>query len=272
MNQAIIAIDVQNMLWRNWYALKNYNFGNPAIHGLLRDLRYIAKMTMSTDFVFCFDSERSIRKEVFPDYKGNREETADRKSVRQQTKLLYEKILPELGYLNLLKIDGTEADDVMGLISKDPIYNKQIRLVSNDSDLYQLLDKQRVEIWNPISKFMLDEDYLWTQYDVHPCEWVRLKSLTGCETDNIPGIPGIGMARATSYIRGRILNTSKIHTTIQEHQELIMRNSELVMLPCWHLLECKLPDLQSQHRVEETIWNKVVERYGMQNLCGRQPV
>ena len=104
-----------------------------------------------------------------------------------------------LGYLgfNLYHAKGHEADDVLATLANNS--KGQVRLVTNDKDLYQVLSKR-------VSMFTLKEvrDYQWfkEKYGIEPSLWTSVQSLTGDKTDNIKGVKGVG-----DKIAIKLLNT-----------------------------------------------------------------
>ena len=82
-----------------------------------------------------------------------------------------------------------------------------------------------------------------------PSEWVEFKCLTGCHTDEVPGIPGIGEVSAAQYIQGTLKNVKK-KALIEslEGQEIIKRNRALIELPHQRTnpIELKKPELNEK--------------------------
>ena len=268
MNQTpYIILDVPNLSHRNWHALDKNRVKLPVVFGLLRDLHTLARILGSTRFLFCFDSDRCVRRKLYPEYKVNRRNPTDRQEVEIQMQLLREEFLPLLGYHNVFRRAGAEADDLMAVLTAQLRGEAQVILVSTDQDLWQLVDDLHVVIWNPSLKRTINALYLWDNLQVHPSEMVTFKSLVGCPSDNIPGVPGIGELRASLYLRNLLDDTYL--NIIKQHRDLLASNMQLIQLPC-----SLLPDIQLrvvQDDVGLVAWNDVVSSVNMDALLNKVP-
>jgi DNA polymerase-1 len=94
--------------------------------------------------------------------------------------------------VTFLSIDGIEADDTIAYIAQ--MYeevSKKVTIVSTDRDFYQLISPT-LQVWSPIKKKMYDESALIEEFGVHPNNYVVYRTFTGDNSDNIPGVAGIG--------------------------------------------------------------------------------
>ena len=115
------------------------------IYGFLSQVLNVAESFNSSDLLFTWDSKKSFRKQVFPGYKKTRKKNLseqERKELYEayeQMEIIYENILPAIGFNNNYKQVGIEGDDIMAELVLNP-KNKvhRFNLIASDQDLYQL--------------------------------------------------------------------------------------------------------------------------------------
>lgn len=190
----------------------------------------VAKALNSSNFVFCWDSLSSKRKEIYPDYKGNRrkektpEEEKIDNSCYKQFNTLKSIILPELGFPSYFQ-EGYEADDLIASIVNNNV--DSFIIISTDSDLYQLL--------TPFVSIYMKEHYTLenfkNDYGIPVEQWVKVKAIAGCPTDNIRGVDGVAEKTACKYLRKELSVKSKAFQSIQEGRRIKEFNLPLVTLP-----------------------------------------
>jgi DNA polymerase I len=262
----LILIDVSNLSYRNHHAMKMTLHKRPVLFGMLRDLGKLATIFGSRNFVFCFDSSTSAREKIYPLYKKNRIKNPDKPKIDREIAVLREEVLPSLGYVNILQHEGAEADDLIGHIMKTS--TRDCIAVSNDSDLYQLIGGKNL-MWNTHHKMTVTPEYIWTRHNIGPDEWVQFKALTGCKTDNIKGVPGVGEVYATEYIRGRSPIDHRISKLIDKHAVTVALNKRLVTLPFSVL---HLPDFVfGKDSISPDSWCKTLIRFKLELLFNQYP-
>jgi DNA polymerase-1 len=101
-------------------------------------------------------------------------------------------------------------------------------IASTDKDLYQLLD-DNIQMYSPKTKKTFTSLDFVQEYKIVPSSWARILSIAGCSTDNVKGIPNVGIKRAIDYIKGNC--SEKMKKKIDSNKELIKRNERLVKLP-----------------------------------------
>ena len=157
---------------------------------LLNDLKpeYIAVI---------FDAGRkTFRNDIYADYKANRGEPPEElipqfDLVRQATKALN---------LPLCEISGYEADDVIATFAKAACNQGQdCLIVSSDKDLMQLVNEQ-VKLLDPIKNIIIGDEEVQQKFGVLPNRVVDVQALAGDSSDNVPGVPGIGIKTAAELI------------------------------------------------------------------------
>lgn len=207
------------------------------IFGFLRTVAELSEKFEPSEIAFCWDSTKSWRKILYPDYKGNRnrdyspEELRDRQTAYAQFNELRDDILPRIGFANVFHQNGIEADDIIARIVLDqPLGNKYKRhiIVSSDNDLFQMLELADM--------YFIDKKELFTKkdfickYDIRPGDWLKVKALVGDSSDNIPGIRGVGVKTAIKYLNGKTRSMNLVQT-IQESVVQINLNEILMKVP-----------------------------------------
>ena len=184
------------------------------------------------ELVFCWDSNHYKRKEIYPEYKENREETItpfQRKIIKKQMLELRCRILPQLGFKNSFIEKGYEADDLIAaIVRKNP---NQVFVIASDNDLWQLLDDCVIYKLDKDNSVLTKEMFI-NEYGVEPLEWVEVKNLAGCGGDNVKGIEGVGLKKAIQYLKDTLPN-GKIKARIKskESRQIVVRNDALIRLP-----------------------------------------
>lgn len=208
MNNLFILIDLNNYFSRFYYS-------NPenCVERYLGMIQYILSTFSPGYFCNLIDAPQSFRKELYKDYKANRQE---------KPKDYYEK-LKNLKY-NLKKFGypqqsskSLEAEDLMNLFIENlPDY--KFLLFSNDKDILQL-ESERVVIFNYLAKKVNDEYTLFEQRSFKNLEFESKEeyqlyhALKGDSSDNIPGVKGIGEKKAKKL--------AKIYKTFDNLKSLV---------------------------------------------------
>ena len=200
------------------------------IYGFMRYVLALQKKFNFDQFIFCFDSRRSKRKELFSGYKSGRSNYDVSKLVYSQVDILKNEILPNIGFNNLFESDGLEADDIIGSLCQTKNPNDDYIIISRDHDLYQLLNKN-IDMYDYISKEITTTESFQEKYNIDPIQYGMVKAIAGCKSDTVPGIPRIGEKSAIKYLNDTIKYTSKIYAKIEMGNDIIERNKPLVILP-----------------------------------------
>ena len=202
-------IDGSGYIFRAYYALppltrKSDGLPTGAVNGFCNMLFKLLEESKSDDnkekpthFVVIFDSARkNFRNEIYSDYKGNRSDAPDdlipqfdyiRKSVEAFN-------LPSVELLNY------EADDLIATYSEQILSaGAKVTIISSDKDLMQLY-KKNIRIYDPMkNKYISDQDIL-DKFGVEPNKVIDVQALAGDSSDNVPGVPGIGVKTAAELI------------------------------------------------------------------------
>jgi DNA polymerase-1 len=207
------------------------------IYGFLKEVMSLQDRFCTNRVAFCFDYGEPKRKTLLPGYKEKRkqvkytpEQIQARVEMKRQVANLRTTILHRLGYNNVFAADGYEADDMIASVVRYTRRNdNDAVIVTADKDMYQLL-RPGVVAYNPQQDNTTTHYSLLEKYGVRPEWWATVKALAGCDTDNVPGIRGVGELTACRYINKQLtLNTTKKIDAVAP--EIIERNMPLVRIP-----------------------------------------
>ena len=189
----------------------------------------------TTSVIWCFDDNRSLRRDALPCYKEKRKELEGKRDPELQERVLQckrlisqlrDEILKDFGYFPVWQ-NGLEADDMIALICKKRQLRRKM-IVSTDADLWQLLDSQTT-MFSPSQGKYYTATWFEKEYGILPKMWSLVKAIAGCASDNVPGVPGIGEKSAIKYILGTLYG--KKLQLIEANMDLIYFNRGLVKLP-----------------------------------------
>lgn len=207
----------------------------------------------------------TFRHDSFEAYKANREEMPD--ELAQQ--LPYIVRVCEAFNIPILKMDGYEADDIIGTLAKECEKRKmQAVIVSNDKDLCQLVrdpyviamrqNSQNLKRKVPVPPIeWCDEAWVVNKFGVPPDKIIDLLGLMGDSVDNIPGAPGIGEKGALKLVLeygsaiGAMENAEKIsHKTyresLQNNRDIILQSLELATVHCEVPIDLDIENLKAR--------------------------
>ncbi|OGZ69347.1 MAG: hypothetical protein A3D44_02715 [Candidatus Staskawiczbacteria bacterium RIFCSPHIGHO2_02_FULL_42_22] len=201
----LIIIDSSSLLYRAFHALPplTNSKGQPtgAVYGFLLILFKAIKDVQANYVVACFDTKKpTFRHEQFVDYKAHRAPTPD--GIISQFPVIKE----VLGAMNipLFEKEGFEADDLIATIAKKYADSAKVFIVSGDLDNLQLVD-ENIQVYTPgksIKETILyDKARVVERFGVTPEQMNDFKALTGDNSDNVPGVPGIGKTTAADLIQ-----------------------------------------------------------------------
>lgn len=190
----VFLMDGTAFIYRSYYANRHLRrsdgFPTNALVLVTRVLLRILKHEKPEYFLFAMDGKgHNLRKDIYADYKANREAMPEDLSVQIEP---IQAIVKALGLKHEV-MSGHEADDCIASLADKFASDRPVVIVSGDKDLKQCLGPD-VVMWDPGAK----EEKLITAADfeaengVKPGQWADVQALTGDSSDNIPGVPGIG--------------------------------------------------------------------------------
>ena len=202
-------IDGSGYIFRAYYALpplsrKSDGLPTGAVSGfcsmlfkLLEDSRSDDSEFKPTHFAVIFDSARkNFRNEIFKDYKANRTEAPEDLAPQ------FEYIKKSVEAFNLPSIEllNYEADDLIATYAKKIVAaGAKVTIISSDKDLMQLVDN-KIRLFDPMKSKVIGEKEVVEKFGVKPNQVIDVQSLAGDTSDNIPGVPGIGVKTAAELI------------------------------------------------------------------------
>lgn len=207
-------IDVNYLAYRAVYSIRGLSYDEIPTTVAYGVFQTIAKVKHrfsihSNDIMFAFDHPVLHRKELYPQYKGNRhtkpEEIKVKEMVGSQLKSLFSEYLPAMGFANVWKKKGYEADDLIAAAAFQlGEQEEKTVVVSGDEDLYQVLSPYCF-IFQPRSDTTMTFKKFKEKYGIEPKQWITVKAIAGCSSDNIPGVPGVGETSAVKYLSNQPL-------------------------------------------------------------------
>ena len=261
-NDHFYLIDGSGYIFRAYYALpplsrKSDGMPTGAVNGfcnmlfkLLEDSKSKENLEKPTHFAVIFDSARkNFRNEIYKDYKANRSEAPDdlipqfdfiRKSVNAFN-------LPSIELINY------EADDLIATyVDQITKIGAKVTIVSSDKDLMQLYNRN-VRIYDPMKNKFLGEDDVIKKFGVKSDKVIDVQALAGDSSDNVPGVPGIGVKTAAELInkygnlekllsKAHEIKQNKRRETILENKDKAIISKKLVTLKKDVPVKAKLSD------------------------------
>lgn len=208
LNDHILIIDAMNMLIRSFSLLKAMNPSGTHIGGLvgfLRSLGYVTRIFDPTRVIVVWDGKGGSgnRQNIDPNYKAQRATARithwglyDTREEEQEAligQLFRTKDYLECLPLHQIVMEKLEADDIIAYLAKNASSaNKKVTIVSSDKDFFQLIDKN-IEVYAPVKKKTFTVDNIVEEIKVLPENYNIVKALLGDNSDNLPGVKGLGI-------------------------------------------------------------------------------
>lgn len=209
MPPVIYLIDGHALAYRTYFALTSggtsrfqTHSGEPTagIFGFVSVIFKILETEKPDYLAVAFDTGKTFRNDLYPDYKATREKMPD--DLKSQIERLRQLI--DAFPFPRLEMEGFEADDVLGSVAKHAVEKGLgVKIITGDRDLLQLVtDSIIVNLAG--SKLAEAKDYapkdVKEYLGVHPGQVVDYKALVGDQSDNIPGVSGVGEKTAVSLL------------------------------------------------------------------------
>ena len=227
---SVYFIDASIYIFRGWFVLPDTlrdTQNNPinAVRGFTDTLLKLIEQQSPTHIACAFDTSlgKSVREKIHPEYKANRAPAPD--ELKYQFALCRQ-------FVNACGIagfssDSYEADDILGTLAAHAhARNQAFVVVTDDKDLTQLLGKD--DYWWSMAKgHILDYRGVEKRFGVKPHQIADLLALSGDKSDNIIGIPGIGVTTAARLLKkwGTIDN---LYQNIEKVGEMKFRGSHRI--------------------------------------------
>jgi len=261
---SILIIDGLNTFLRSFTMINHLNPDGHHIGGLtgfLKSVGYAIRMVDPTKVVIVFDGVggSNARRNLYPEYKTNRNASRmtnysifsskdeETESINNQMSRLiqYLQCLP----VTVISIDGLEADDIIGyLANKFQAYEEtaKVTIMSADKDFLQLVS-DKVHCYSPTKKKIYTPKDILEEYGVSSNNFLNYKILMGDQSDNIPGISGLGPKKLIKLFpelgndvnvtlesiiekSAELVNENKLYFSVVERRHQLFINQQLMSL------------------------------------------
>ena len=235
MPTKLTLIDGSGFIFRAFHALPPMTRGDGtpvnAVFGYCNMLNKLLADSKIINIAVIFDAGRkTFRSDIYPEYKAHRpppppELVPQFALIREATRAFG---LPSV------ELEGYEADDLIAAYAKEAVAKGlEVRIVSSDKDLMQLI-RAGVEMFDPLKAVPIGNDEVLKKFGVTPDKVVEVQALAGDSTDNIPGVPGIGVKTAAELINtyGSLENLLLEAGNIKQpkRREALIQNAELARI------------------------------------------
>jgi len=249
-NSRTLIVDGLNLFLRVFSAVPSIN--EDGIHvggvsGFLRSLAYSIKQLAPTRCIIVFDGRGGSkrRRKLYPEYKNNRKSTQrfnrynEYSTVEDERQSRMVQLARCIEYLDMLPVsilivDNVEADDVIAYLATD-VLKDEVIIMSTDQDFLQLIN-DKVSVWSPIRKRLYTPEKVKEDYEIPVSNFLMYKILMGDQSDNIPGIPGMGQKTlikrfpeilSENVTIKQLFDTAEKHTDLKVCQALLESKSQL---------------------------------------------
>ena len=198
----LVLVDGSGYIFRAFHALPpmTRRDGTPvnAVYGFTAMLMKLVDDLQPDHVAVVFDvARKTFRSDIYPEYKANRSEPPEDlvpqfALVRAATQALS---------LPLLEAPGFEADDLIATYARlGEDAGLATLIVSSDKDLMQLV-RGDITMLDPMKQRRIGADEVFERFGVAPEKVIDVQALAGDSTDNVPGVPGIGIKTAAELIQ-----------------------------------------------------------------------
>ena len=203
MANKTVILDGYSLMYRAFHALQTPMTapdGTPtAVHGFVMMLLKVVEDERPDSLAVAFDMHApTFRAKLYDGYKANRKPMPD--ELRAQDPVIRE-LIGEMG-IPILELEGYEADDILGTVSKRiEAAGGEALLVTGDRDSFQLSGPHTTILYTKkgiTDTVRVTPEYIRETYGLEPVQLIDVKSLMGDASDNIPGVPGVGEKTASS--------------------------------------------------------------------------
>lgn len=242
MAEPLTLIDGSGFIFRAFHALPPMTRSDGthvnAVLGFCNIMHKLLDESKITHIAVIFDAGRkTFRNDIYPDYKAHRpppppELIPQFALIREATRAFGVPAIEAANY---------EADDLIAAYAKAALAaGQKVRIVSSDKDLLQLL-RPGVEMFDPLKSIPIGMDEVLKKFGVTPDKVIDVQALAGDSTDNVPGVPGIGVKTAAELInhygslesllaKAGEIKQPKRREALQQNAELARISKQLVTL------------------------------------------
>ena len=205
---------------------------------LFKLLRDLDDSERPSHLAVIFDAGRkTFRNDIYPDYKAHRPPAPD--DLVPQFKIIHEAV--EAFNLPSIKLEGYEADDIIATYAKQAEKKDyKVTIVSSDKDLMQLVS-DNISMFDSMKNRIIRADEVVEKFGLGPEKVIEIQALAGDSSDNVPGVPGIGVKTAALLLeefgnldtlleRASEIKQNKRRENLIEFADLARLSRELVTL------------------------------------------
>lgn len=196
----LILVDGSSYIYRAYHAvppMARQSDGMPvnAVYGFCSMLwKLLRNSDRPTHFAVVFDKgKHTFRNDIYPEYKAHRPPAPD--NLVPQFKLIRDAV--RAFNVPSVEQDGFEADDLIATYAREA--EGIVTIISSDKDLMQIVD-DRVTMLDTMRDRRIGTNEVVEKFGVPPCKVADVLSLIGDTSDNVPGVPGIGVKTAAQLI------------------------------------------------------------------------
>jgi len=219
-------LNIKTLLVDGSYLLKRSFLGTPnvvnksghigGLYAFMTTLRKIIIEQAPNKIIVFFDGDNSgkMRYDIYPAYKANRkgkhwynklelstaqikiEEDSEKSFLKQKVRI--QQYLEEL-FIRQLEVDETESDDLIAFYCKEFHKEETLVIYSNDRDYCQLLDYPNVSLYLANKHLSINKNSYFLYFKHHYSNACLMKTICGCDVDNIGGIKGVGEETLLKY-------------------------------------------------------------------------
>lgn len=277
----LAIIDGYGFLFRAYHSLPSLKRPDGtevgAVYGFMSMLlKVISKHEYSHLAVALDSGSKTFRNQIYPAYKANRPPAPE--DLLPQFPILREAI--KALNIEILEQTGYEADDLIAtMANKATENNYKVIIISSDKDLMQLVQDNSICMFDAMKNITIQEKEVVEKFGVEPKKLLDTFALVGDTSDNIPGIPGIGIKTAAELINqfGNLenlynsldeLKQNKKNTSIKENQENAFLSKKLISLCYDAPINISLDDLKTKSLNQEQLLS-FIETQNFHSLLNR---
>lgn len=284
MSKKLVLIDGNSIIYRAFFALPLLNndkgvYTN-AVYGFTTMLMRILEEEKPTHMLVAFDAGKTtFRHNTYKEYKAGRQKTPS--ELSEQIPLVKE--LLDAFHIPHYELEQYEADDIIGTLSAEGEKNKwDVKVISGDQDLLQLVsDHVTVDVTRKgISEVdSYTPTFLKEKMEILPNQVIDLKALMGDSSDNIPGVPGVGIKTATRLIKQYEtlenvyehlddISGKKLKENLITYKDEAYMSQQLVEINRQSPITISLNDLTYEGYDDEQVYT-IFQELGFQSLINR---
>lgn len=284
MEKKLVLIDGNSIAYRAFFALPLLNndkgIHTNAIYGFTMMLMKILEDEKPTHLLVAFDAGKTtFRHKTFSEYKGGRQKTPP--ELSEQFPFIRD--LLDAFEISRYELENYEADDIIGTLSKtaeDEGFH--VKVISGDKDLTQLASDNTtvcitrkgitdIEAYTP--------KHINEKYGLHPNQIIDMKGLMGDQSDNIPGVPGVGEKTAIKLLKE--FNTleallasidqvsgAKLKEKLSEFKDQAIMSKELATITREAPVEVALPEIEYSGYSHDKV-KAIFKEFGFNSLLDK---